>query len=69
MGAVSAPAPVVAKCPACGRRVALPRYRHAATVVRRSCRCGRRWAVKVVPVPVRVPGMEVHVAEFAEVSR
>lgn len=61
-----------ATCPSCQRRVRLPLYRHATTVVRRTCRCGAAWAVKVVPVQaprLEARGMRVHTATFSPVAR
>jgi len=57
------------RCPGCGCRVRpAPLMREAVVVVRRSCRCGRRWAVHVRPMQVEEE-RAVHSVEWCELKR
>jgi hypothetical protein len=52
-------------CPSCGARLRSTTLFHVATdVVRRTCKCGRRWQVKVSPLRTPLPGVHLHTLEW-----
>jgi len=57
------------KCPACDRKLApVPGMDVAVQVVKRKCRCGKRWQLKINPVKLTKVNGFADVAEFTEVG-
>jgi len=55
------------KCPCCETVLrGVDMMEHATLIVKRTCKCGKRWQVKVTPLRSK-DGVHIHAADFTPI--